>query len=191
MELWHWADTKINFAPSTFWYARPGAKANIEPDPKTAALPVARERTDIVPVKRVEGAIEGESLKVVERTGGKAETQTAGFGWSGDAQLWWMDGKVGDKLVLEFPVKEAGKYKVSAYLTKASDYAIVALSVNGQPPKKFDRYNRDVSRNLVELGTYDLKQGPNQLAVEIVGENPEAIHRRMFGLDYLKLQKQR
>ena len=30
MELWHWADTQVNYAPSTFWYARPGATCNVE-----------------------------------------------------------------------------------------------------------------------------------------------------------------
>ncbi len=42
MELWHWAETKMNFAPTTFWYARPGCTTNVEPDPKTALLPVAQ-----------------------------------------------------------------------------------------------------------------------------------------------------
>ena len=33
--------------------------------------------------------------------------------------------KPGDRLVLEFPVAKAGRYKVSANLTKAVDYGIV------------------------------------------------------------------
>ncbi|MCC6494030.1 MAG: DUF2961 domain-containing protein [Pirellulales bacterium] len=188
MELWHWADTKVNFAPATFWYGRPGATSNVKPDPKTAALPVARERTDIVPVFRVKGAIEGESLKVVECTGGRTEAQHAGFGWSGEAQLWWMDGKAGDLLVLQFPVEKAGRHKVSAALTKAVDYAIVEVSVNDGPAKKFDRFNEGVAHDLVELGTFDLAKGANRLNVKIVGENPKAVHRRMFGLDYLKVE---
>ena len=40
MELWHWRNTQMNYAPTTFWYARPGAKGNVQPDPETAALPV-------------------------------------------------------------------------------------------------------------------------------------------------------
>jgi hypothetical protein len=188
MELWHWGKTKTNFAPSTFWYAQPGATASIKPDPETVAKPVAKERTDLVPVFRVPGAIEGESLKVVERTGGSSEAQNAPFGWSGDAQLWWMDGKVGDQLVLEFPVEKAGSYKVMANLTKAADYGVVEIRVNNGPPKEFDRFNSDVRHDLVELGTFDLKDGPNTLTVKIVGANPQAAPRRMFGLDYVKLE---
>jgi hypothetical protein len=188
MELWHWGKTKTNFAPATFWYARPGATASIKPDPDTVAKPVAKERTDLVPVPRVPGAIEGESLKVVERTGGTSQVQNAPFGWSNDGQLWWMDGAVGDKLIVEFPVEKAGRYAVAANLTKAVDYATVELSVNNNEPKEFDRFNPDVKLNLVELGTFDLNEGNNTLTVKIVGVNPQAVPRRMFGLDFLKLE---
>jgi hypothetical protein len=46
MELWHWANTVVNYAPATFWYARPEATQNVEPDPETAAKPVALKRSD-------------------------------------------------------------------------------------------------------------------------------------------------
>jgi hypothetical protein len=186
MELWHWADTKINFAPSTFWYGRPGATSNVEPDAESAAKPIARERHDLVPVYREAGAIEGESLKVVEVTGGRAEPQRAGFGWSDDAQLWWMDGAVGDTLVVEFLVDQTGNRHVIANLTKAVDYAIVEVSVNDDPPTKVDRFNRTVAQDQIDLGAHDLEQGPNRLTIKIVGEHPDAVPRRMFGLDYLK-----
>ena len=41
----------------------------------SAAAPVAREVEDIVPVMRVKGAIEGESLDIVGKTGGTTEIQ--------------------------------------------------------------------------------------------------------------------
>ncbi|MCO6045524.1 DUF2961 domain-containing protein [Aeoliella sp. ICT_H6.2] len=40
MELWHWAATKINYAPTTFFYARPGATTNVAPDAESAKLKV-------------------------------------------------------------------------------------------------------------------------------------------------------
>jgi hypothetical protein len=188
MELWHWGKTKTNYAPATFWYARPGCTASVEPDEVTVAKTVAKERTDIMPVFRVSGAIEGESLKVIERTGGTAQAQNAPFGWSNDGQLWWMDGAVGDKLVVEFPVEKAGRYAVLANLTKAVDYAVVALNVNDEEPKEFDRFHQDVRHDQVDLGTFDLKEGSNTLTVKIVGTNPQAAPRRMFGLDFIKLE---
>ena len=46
-----------------------------------------------------------EALDVVERTGGRAQVQAIdSFGWSSDAQLWWIDARPGDRLVLDLPV---------------------------------------------------------------------------------------
>jgi hypothetical protein len=188
MEVWHWTDTKVNYAPTTFWYARPGAKCNVAPAPSDAALPVARVKTDVAPTFRVEGAIEGESLNVVQNSGGKVEPQTGGFGWSDEQQLWWIDGDVGDELVLEFDAEKSGRQMVSAVLTKAPDYAIVRLSVNGTPGRTLDRYATSVGHSPVDLGEFDLNQGANNLTVEILGSNPKAIPRRMFGIDYLKVE---
>jgi hypothetical protein len=191
MELWHWRNTKMNFAPATFWYGRPGAKGNVKPDPDSAALPVAKKRSDVVDVVRVPGAIEGETLKIVERTGGTAEVQDGlQFRWSGDKQLWWRGGEPGDRLVLEVPVKEAGKYRVTANLTKAVDYGIVKMTLAGQPAgDALDRYATAVSHDAIELGRFQLERGPNRLEVQIAGANDKALKRYMFGLDYLKLEK--
>jgi hypothetical protein len=81
-----------------------------------------------------------------------------------------------------------GLYKVSANLTKANDYGIVELTVNDGPARKFDRFHTTVAHDLLELGTFDLKAGTNRLTIKVVGTHPDAIPRRMFGLDYLKLQ---
>ncbi|MHC4402435.1 MAG: glycoside hydrolase family 172 protein [Planctomycetota bacterium] len=191
MELWHWRNTRMNFAPTTFWYARPGAASNVKPDPKTAALPVPKKRGDVVEVLHVPGAIEGETLKVVEKTGGTTEIQDAStFRWSGDRQLWWRDGKPGDRLVLEVPVDKAGQYRVTANLTKAVDYGVVKMTLNGQAAgEALDRHAAAVSHDAIDLGRLQLKQGPNRLEVEIVGANEKAVKRYMFGLDYLKLDQ--
>lgn len=191
MELWHWRNTRMNFAPATFWYARPGAKWNVEPDPESAALPVARKRSDVVETFEAKGAIEGESLKILEKTGGTTEIQALDeWQWSGDQQLWWRDGKPGDKLVLEVPCAEAGKYRVRASLTKAVDYGTVRIRFNDQPPTvPIDRFNRGVAHDLIDLGEFTLQKGPNRMIVEIVGARPEAVKKYMFGLDYLRLEK--
>jgi hypothetical protein len=191
MEMWHWRNTVINFAPATFWYARPGAQWNVEPDAKTAALPVALQRSDVVEMLVVPGAIEGEGLKIIDKSGGTTEIQNVDtFRWSNDKQLWWIDAKPGDRLVLEVPVPAAGTYRVLVNLTKARDYAQVRLRLNDQPTDKtFDRYATRVAHDLLDLGSFPLNAGPNQLVVEIVGAHPQAVKRHMFGLDYLKLER--
>jgi hypothetical protein len=37
MEIWDWADTQVDYAVATFWYARPGAECNRAPQPQEAA----------------------------------------------------------------------------------------------------------------------------------------------------------
>jgi len=188
MELWHWAGTKVNYAPATLWYARPGATCNVKPDPKTAALPVARKRSDIIEVFRVKGAIEGEDLAVKKKTGGITEIQNIPqFRWSEDGQVWWRDAKVGDRLVIEFPVAKRGRFEVVANLTKAVDYAIVDVAVDDYPAKRFDRFHTSVTHDKLSLGTFELREGAHRLNVEITGANEKAVKRYMFGLDYLLL----
>ena len=191
MELWHWRSTRMNYAPATFWYARPGATCNVKPDPKTAAQPVARTRSDVVEVFHAPGAIEGEGLEIAEKAAGTTEVQDVDrFRWSGDQQLWWRDAQPGDRLVLEVPVEEGGTYRVRANLTKARNYGIVRLTLGGKAAEEpFDRFDPEVSHDLVDLGQFDLEKGPNRLVVEIVGANPKAVKGHMFGLDYLKLEK--
>jgi hypothetical protein len=188
MEMWHWHQTIVNFAPAAFWYARPGATWNVPPDPETAALPVALKRSDVVEVFRAENALEGEEFQKVEMTGGTLEIQDIPqHRWSNDRQIWWRDAKIGDRLVLEFDVPEAGSYQVMANLTKANDYGVVRVSINDGPAKEFDRYHQVVAHDALDLGTFELPRGSNRLRVEIVGANPQAIQRHMFGVDYLQL----
>ena len=88
---------------------------------------------------------------------------------------------------MAFPVEQAGRYEVIACLTKANDYGIVKLAINGEETPEYDRYNMEVAHDQLVLGTYDLPQGANRLTVTIDGANAKAIKRYMFGLDYLLL----
>ncbi|MEQ8847205.1 glycoside hydrolase family 172 protein [Botrimarina sp.] len=191
MEMWHWAKTKVNYAPTTFFYARPGAQRNVAADPDSAGQEVVLRREEIVDVFYVDDAIEGEVFTVVRSTGGEVSRQTSSqYDWSGEGQLWWIDAAPGDKLELSFPTERSGRRRVLANLTKARDYAVVRVWLNGEESEvgEIDRYNRSVDTDLVDLGVFDLKEGDNQLTFEIVGANPDAIQRHMVGLDYLKLE---
>ncbi|MCC6490368.1 MAG: DUF2961 domain-containing protein, partial [Candidatus Hydrogenedentes bacterium] len=189
IEVWHSAECEIAMAATSYWYARPGATDDfpaIQPEQlKTITPPPPPD------AKVVQGALEGESMKVVECTGGAHTVQKSdGWEWSNDAQLWWRDGKPGDTLTVIFPVEKAGRYDVRGVFTKAVDFGIVLLSVNGQPAGgDRDFYNDGVIVTPEEyLGVFDLTQGENTLKVEIVGANPNAVAAHMFGLDYLMLK---
>ena len=93
------------------------------------------------------------------------------------------------QLDLGLPVNAAGKYQVSLQLTKAPDYGVVQLSLDGQKlGDALDLYNPSVvPTGALAMGTHDLTAGDHKLTVEIVGANDKAIKNYMFGLDYVKL----
>ncbi len=189
MELWHWnADTKVDMAVTAYWYARPGATDEFPPlDPKE--LRVAEIPPYAAP--RTPGAIEGEEMTLVEKTGA-AEPQGI-FQCSNETHLWWHEGhKVGDKLVLAFNVPAAGTYNVLGRFVKAADYGTHQLYVNDvKLMEPFDFYNNGVTvTGEIGFGNFDLKQGENRLTVEVVGANEKAIPKYMFGLDYLRIEPQ-
>ncbi len=187
MELWHWAKTPIDYAPTTLWYARPGATCDVKCDYEEAKRRVPRSVEDIIKPRRVEGAIEGEVVEVTRCTGGTTEKQrSTSFGWSGNHQLWWKDGGEGSRLVVQFEMEEAGTYDVTLGITKAVDYGIVRVSVNGQTKlARLDGYNTSVIAEDVKLGSCQLNKGKNTLEVTILGSNPKAARKYMFGLDYI------
>jgi len=189
MEVWHWQECEIAMAATSYWYARPGGSDDfpaIAVDNLKVITPLP-----LPAMKVVEGALEGERLKVGESTGGQVVRQTSGaWGWSREEQLWWRYGEPGDTLTIIFPVEKAGRYDVRAVFTKAVDYGIVQLRLNGQEagaPRDF--FNDGVIATPEEsLGVFELTQGENTLTAEIVGANENAVPSCMFGLDYLLLK---
>jgi len=181
------------YACTSYWYLDSKGADHYKPAP-------VEERTGYwgpIKVYHAKGALEGEKLRVIEKTGdGNLSTQSMGnFGsaWSGEAHLWWTHGKPGDTLELALPVKESGTYRVKAQLTKAIDYGIMEISLDGKgvAGSPFDLFNRSVvATGELDLGVFDLGKGEHTLTVEIAGANEAAIKSYMLGLDYVKLEKQ-
>ncbi len=156
----------------------------------TAAITLARTKS-----KNAPGAImiEGEMLQP-DVANKNVSVQNLGpqrdFAWSNDRQLWWMDGQVGDRITMNFSVPDTKKYSLSYSLTKARDYGIVKIWIDdSENLQTIDCF----SPNLQTTGKRKhsdllLEKGLHRLNVEIAGHHPEAIPRRMFGLDYLVLE---
>lgn len=192
IEMWHWAKTKINYAMTSYWYAKPGYSSNIDPAPDLVKKPVPVKRSDIYPpVVNEQGIIEGEILGVVEATNGTAGTQSHDkFNWSNDAQLWWRGAENGDLLKMNFIISEKGKYKVSGQFTKAVDYGMINIKINGNPVNgKFNGYlSQGVKAFHFPLGTHKLNSGKNTISIEITGKDPQANIGYMAGIDFLKFE---
>jgi hypothetical protein len=145
--------------------------------------------------EHVPGALEGEALQVLNKTGSASGQNMQGFPdgrWSGGHQLWWTGAKPGDRLTLALPVAAAGDYRIEAVLTRAPDYGVVKFLLDGEPlsEKQTDLFGSRVTVTpALVLGERKLSAGEHRLTVELTGANPEAVKSFMFGLDYVTLTR--
>src|SRR5690606_32206813 len=99
-----------------------------------------------------------------------------GGSWSGHSQIWWTKGQVGDRLVLRFEAVKAGDFEVLAVFTQAHDYGNFRITLNGEPAADAVDFYSDqgVANRTVSLGRHGIKDGTNELILEILKPNPKA-----------------
>ena len=135
--------------------------------------------------------IEGESLLPAVSATAPLEAQgnCCGVSWSGGRQLWFRAGKVGDTVTLAFAVPTAGSYDVSAVLTRAADYGIGQLDLDGAAiggPTDF-YLSAGVGTVTEQYGTRPLTAGRHTLTLTVTGKNPAASNY-LLGLDVIALR---
>ena len=178
------------YASTVYWYQAAGQSDPYEPVPVEQRKGYWGE----IEVFKIKGALEGEKLKILAKTAGRAERQDMygyGTGWSGDAHLWWTGAKPDATLDLAVPVQKTAAYHLKMQLTKAIDYGIVQLYLDGKKlGKPIDLFNNGViATGALDMGIHELDKGEHKLRIEIVGANEKAVKSYMFGLDYLKLEQ--
>ena len=112
-----------------------------------------------------------------------------GVQWSNNAQLWFRADGPGDQVTVAFEAPRAGTYKVSAVLTKARDYGIHTLAIDGQRlGEPFDAYKPGaVSTDQLAYGHVDLDQGRHILTLRVTGKNADS-SGFYAGIDVLSLE---
>ena len=97
---------------------------------------------------------------------------------------------------MEFNVADGGKQEVIVVLTKANDFGIVQLAIDGKDlGKPIDCYDpRVTTTGEISLGTLDLGKGKHVLRASVIGSNDKAKNAvgagsHLFGPDYLRLNK--
>lgn len=142
---------------------------------------------------------EAESLlNTATVTGGELRVQdmaTFQRKWSGNAQLWWVEAKPGDKLTLPITVADDGRYELVGFFTRASDYGIFRTSVNGKMVGDLvDGYSGKVEpTGPVSFGFVELKRGTNNIVIEIIGKETRSAgfsNGYLVGIDGFFLEKQ-
>ncbi|MEV7028553.1 carbohydrate-binding protein, partial [Kitasatospora sp. NPDC093558] len=116
----------------------------------------------------------------------------AGAGWSGGGHVFFAANEVGDNASFRVSVPEEGEYQLTALLTKAADYGVVQLSIDGQNVGgTFDGYNPTVTTTSYTAGsTVRLARGDHELRLTVTGKNPAAVAPYyQAGLDRVTLTK--
>jgi hypothetical protein len=135
--------------------------------------------------------LEAESHNPTITAGVAFDQNMSGFlgRWSGDSQMFWIDGGANGRLTFDFQVDVAGTYDVYGGFTAAPDYGVFTHVINGQSGQPLDLYSRGVlPTGAVYLGQYELDSGANEWLVQTSGANPLASPVRYgYGLDYMLL----
>jgi len=186
IEKYYLNDRPTLYASTVYWYEAPGGGDPYGPVPVSERIGYFEYA-----IFTVAGAIEAERMKAGKPVSGQVSPQEmGGFGdkWSNNVQLWWVEGKPGDKLDLTLQVKEAGKYELKTQLTKAPDYGIAQFYIDGAKiGSPIDLFNAAViPTGEISLGTLDLAKGKRTISVEITGKNEKSAGY-LIGIDYFKL----
>lgn len=166
----------VDYASVAYWY---------QTHPHAAFPPLPK---DLMPVpqwqpKKIEGLIEAEDLVATARaTAGNVtfqdmspfETETAT--WSQAKQLWWVESKAGARMTFTLVAPATKSWELLGRFTKASNYGNVRLYVNGQALSPVvEGYSPIVEpTELISFGRVPLREGPNEIVVEIVGKDPRS-----------------
>ena len=167
----------VEYASVAYWY-------QTHPHPSFPPLP-----EQLLPLSQItKPSVEAEALIARCRVSeGELRIQEMGEfdgPWSGGAQLWWVNGRPGSRLSLPLEAPEAGVYELVGFFTRAQDYGIFRLLANGQPTGYLvDGYaDRVEPTGPVSFGRVPLKQGTNEIVLELLGKDARSAG---FGDGYL------
>ncbi|MBQ2822760.1 MAG: DUF2961 domain-containing protein [Thermoguttaceae bacterium] len=189
MEIWHWANAKVDYAVSVFWYGTKTTKLisdstrSLENEAKAAVSYRTKFELSVGPFKFSKqpqsGTVQPQNMKSFKN--GK---------WLNDSQLWWHGGNPGSELELEITIPKNAQ-KMTLGLTKACDYGIFEFYLDG---KKLDPIfdachpvtggNGVIRENLTIDLPKDLVKSdkPHSLIIYLIGKSRLSTGT-MFGMD--------
>jgi len=193
-EIWHWMPCRPTWTHVIYWYARPGTPGPRPVDPNLLPPRDLGIREDMLE------PFEGEALVHKETGGAAAKERLANC--SGAEHLVWRNARTGNRLIVHFPVSEAGRYALELNLCQSPDYGRYRFFVNDPVDAAnpvvadgtavadpVDAYSPKLFWTQTPLGVFELKKGDNTLTAEILEPNPNAAPGNLLGLDYVFLVK--
>ncbi len=207
IEKYHDDNWPLLYAATAFWYQQPGTADMYEAQPLSERLdyfaapqinpewakadgkPVNAEPKDPV-------IVECETVRVFNADkhltlSSQSMDQWGKDKWSGDKQLLGQSARPTASFEMEIPAPDKRAKALRLYATQAPDYAILSITVNGQPAlRPFDGYAPKVTpAGSFALGTFTPVDGKFILKFTVSGANEKAIpNRYYFGLDAVGLR---
>lgn len=190
MELWHWHATWVNYAPTCFYYLRPGGSTNILPDIAGAQAKVALKSTDIIPNVMKSGFMEAEHMAFSNSCGNKLGSMGINpFGdvpLSNNLHVIWRDGTPGDTIYFSFVADKEGIINMSAVFNAGPGFGVFKCLVNDRPIlNRLSLHAINRSGKQVNLGRVPVRNGENIMSFIVL---PGSTKAHLFAFDYLKLE---
>lgn len=178
-EITAFGERTDDFSSVAFWYQ----KGIHKPFPP---LPPAYDRILHDP----DTVIEVEDL-LSSVTGTDAQGEIQWGPWSNMKHLRFDIGAVkGQELSVDFEVEKTGPYNLILYITKATNYGIYVVELNGNPiGKPMDLYTESFHTRDFGVGIHHLPEGKNTLVFKNTGRN-EASGGYGIGLDCIVVAPQ-
>jgi hypothetical protein len=144
---------------------------------------------------KIPNLIEIENLKVLSKSNSIhiSRQPTHNFSadtWSLGHHLFFHNKHKNQKIVYQLPSTQ-GRYQIQARFTKASDYGILSISINGTQVKEIDLFSKKIeSTGIIDLGNHELSGTQDRFELEIVDHNPNAKNPYyQFGVDGIMLTR--
>jgi hypothetical protein len=163
------------------------------------SLEAFRQRTAEVAVPEVvhpDGFVEAEYLPVRGVSYGvrlwTQPTTTFRGSWSSDGHLFAMNAELGSWVEFELPIVEAGLHEVAIFLTRAPDYGVVDVSIDGEAygsPIDLWQAAEVLPADPIVIGQLELST-QSVLRLEVVGTNDRSSSpHHQFGFDGIQLTR--
>jgi hypothetical protein len=187
MEMWHWAYTRMNYAPVTYYYLQSGS-SNRGINTAMVQKKVILNRNQLINNNVDEyGIVEFENMPET-KSGGVNNMQYDSFGlyWGDRCQSWWRDAAQNDWIEYTFVSAVEGNFPLEINITKANDYARFDVYFNDVKCTSVDAYSSFITTNRISLGGQWIKKGENKIKMVLTGRNPSSIGNvYMVGFDRL------
>lgn len=118
-----------------------------------------------------------------ERRDYELALQTGASFWFFNNQLLFLFNSLNQEEVLNFPA-QAGMWDVTLTITKAPDYGIMELTLNGGETIRVDSFSDKIETYNVRFNKATLKTSGNELRIRVVGKNTESTGY-YGGIDYI------